>query len=209
MYKTLCVEAFWSSSDHPLEILDYNIIGEGKHSSNDNYINIRETYFSWRIPSNTRRNIKTLELSQKVFLWAVHFHLIICQELDRGLFRNWGSDLVREGLSLLQGSGQSLNKSQVGTTVLSQLELAMRLFFICAYAVAVYANWYAHIRMKPHRKIRIVYADMQIRKFDYCAAFAVKFLPPPMQKVKAQILIQGKIFPSNFCQKCGIYWQKP
>ena len=30
------------------------------------------------------------------------------------------------------------------------------------YAVAVYADWYAHIRMKPHRKIRIVYADMQI-----------------------------------------------
>ena len=38
----------------------------------------------------------------------------------------------------------------------------MRLFLICAYAVAVYADLYAHIRMKPHRKIHIVYADMWI-----------------------------------------------
>ena len=38
----------------------------------------------------------------------------------------------------------------------------MQLIFICAYAVAVYADIYAHIRMKPHRKIRIVYADMRI-----------------------------------------------
>ena len=41
------------------------------------------------------------------------------------------------------------------------LEMAMRLLFICAYAVAVYANLYAHIHMKPHRKIRLVYADMR------------------------------------------------
>ena len=41
----------------------------------------------------------------------------------------------------------------------------MRLFFICAYAVALYADLYAHIRMKPHRKIRIVYADMRISAY--------------------------------------------
>ena len=49
------------------------------------------------------------------------------------------------------------------------LELGMRLFFICAYAVAVYADWYAHIRMKPHRKIRIVHADIRICGYaDIC-----------------------------------------
>ena len=30
----------------------------------------------------------------------------------------------------------------------------MRLFFICSYAVAVYADLFAHVRMKLHRKIR-------------------------------------------------------
>ena len=43
----------------------------------------------------------------------------------------------------------------------------MRLFFICAYAVAVYAYLYAHIRMKPQRKI--VYADMRISAYIYSA----------------------------------------
>ena len=38
----------------------------------------------------------------------------------------------------------------------------MRLFFICAKAVAVNADWYAHFCMKPPGKIRIVYADMRI-----------------------------------------------
>ena len=41
-------------------------------------------------------------------------------------------------------------------------EVGMRLFFICASAVAVYADLYAHIRMKPHKKIRKVYADIRI-----------------------------------------------
>ena len=31
-------------------------------------------------------------------------------------------------------------------------EVGMRLFFICASAVAVYADLYAHICMKPHKK---------------------------------------------------------
>ena len=44
----------------------------------------------------------------------------------------------------------------------------MRLFFICAYAVAAYANLYVHIRMTPHRKIRTVYADMWIRICAEC-----------------------------------------
>ena len=43
----------------------------------------------------------------------------------------------------------------------------MRLFFISAYAVAAYANSYAHIRMKPHRKIRTVYADMWISAYAH------------------------------------------
>ena len=42
------------------------------------------------------------------------------------------------------------------------LEVGMRLFFICAYAVAVYADLYAHIRKKPNRKICIVYVDIRI-----------------------------------------------
>ena len=41
----------------------------------------------------------------------------------------------------------------------------MRLFFIYAYVVAVYADWYAHIHMKPHRQIRIVYANMRISAY--------------------------------------------
>ena len=41
-----------------------------------------------------------------------------------------------------------------------KLEVGMRLFFICAYAV--YADLYAHIGMKPHRKICIVYVDIRI-----------------------------------------------
>ena len=41
------------------------------------------------------------------------------------------------------------------------LELAMWLFFICAYAVAVYADWYAHICMKPHRKICLYWKYMR------------------------------------------------
>ena len=43
--------------------------------------------------------------------------------------------------------------------------MAMRLFFICAYAVAVFADQYVHNHMKPHRKIRIVYADMRISAY--------------------------------------------
>ena len=72
----------------------------------------------------------------------------------------------------------------------------MRLFFICAYAVAVYADWYAQNRMKPHRKIRIVYADCgcadtQIWPLRYICC---EILAPTMQKVKAQILIHMKLF---------------
>ena len=48
----------------------------------------------------------------------------------------------------------SIVQSYMKTTVL-ELEVGMRLFFICAYAVAVYADLYAHIRMKPNRKMRI------------------------------------------------------
>ena len=33
--------------------------------------------------------------------------------------------------------------------------------FICAYAFVVYADWSGHIRMKPLRKICIVYADIR------------------------------------------------
>ena len=53
--------------------------------------------------------------------------------------------------------------STVMTSIMvSPIEVGMRLFFICAHVVAVYADLYAHIRMKPHRKIHIVYADMRI-----------------------------------------------
>ena len=50
-----------------------------------------------------------------------------------------------------------------------QLEVGMRLFFICAYAVAVFADLYAHIRMKPHRKICIVYVDIRMRINCICS----------------------------------------
>ena len=43
-----------------------------------------------------------------------------------------------------------------------KLEVDMRFFFISANAVAVYADLYAHICMKPHRKICIVYVDICI-----------------------------------------------
>ena len=46
-------------------------------------------------------------------------------------------------------------------TIVLELVVGMRLFFIYAYAVAVYADLYdEHIRMKPHRKCG--HADIRI-----------------------------------------------
>ena len=73
----------------------------------------------------------------------------------------------------------------------------MRLFFICAHAVAVYADWYTHIHMKPHRRIRIVYADMQI------SAYAEK--PHTLiWKVNSSVpLNQINDFENVNCTNCG------
>ena len=53
------------------------------------------------------------------------------------------------------------------------------------YAVAFYVDWYAHISMKPHRKIRIVYADRLICGYPHMHknAYPVIYEQPLITKI--------------------------
>ena len=57
-----------------------------------------------------------------------------------------------------------IERASENVTVLTRGGHAV-VFHMRIYAVAAYANLYAHIRMKPHRKIRTVYAEMRISAY--------------------------------------------
>ena len=80
-----------------------------------------------------------------------------------GDVRNWPDETYvmksLETKSKIERCEMSVRQSLMDT---SQLEVGMRFIFTYAYAVAVYADLYPHIRMTWHRKIHIMSAVMRI-----------------------------------------------